>query len=93
MYVGSPEIMYPTIWLIGVITSYSIHYTKLYEHLRLETFQDFRNTLSRLAPATISIYDEADMFVTYTDMTIPALLTDGIEEWLMPLEKVNHLDF
>ena len=76
-----------------VVTENARKLARVLEHLRLETFQDFRNTLSRLAPATISIYDEADMFVTYTDMTIPSLLTDGIEEWLMPLEKVNHLDF
>ncbi|MEX1376849.1 MAG: hypothetical protein AB1Z23_05145 [Eubacteriales bacterium] len=76
-----------------VITENARKLARVMEHLRLETFQDFRNTISRLAPATISIYDEADMFVTYTDNTIPALLTEGIEEWLMPLEKVTHLDF
>lgn len=76
-----------------VITENARKLARVLEHLRLETFQDFRNTISRLAPAAISIYDEADMFVTYTDKTIPALLTEGIEEWLMPLEKVTHLDF
>ncbi|MBN2879127.1 MAG: hypothetical protein JXN65_05790 [Clostridia bacterium] len=76
-----------------VITENVRKLARVMEHLRLETFQDFRNTLSRLAPATISIYDEADMFVTYTDKTIPALLTEDIEEWLLPLEKVPHLDF
>lgn len=76
-----------------VVTENARKLGRVLEHLRLETFQDFRNTISRLAPATISIYDEADMFVTYTDRTIPSLLTEGIEDWLMPLEKVNHLDF
>ena len=76
-----------------VVTENVRKMSRVLEHLRLETFQDFRNTLSRLAPATISIYDEADMFVTYTDKTIPSMLTEGIEEWLMPLEKVTHLDF
>jgi|GEM_PF-2571483 len=76
-----------------VITENARKLARVMEHLRLESFQDFRNTISRLAPATISIYDEADMFVTYTDKTMPALLTEGIEEWLLPLEKVNHLDF
>jgi len=76
-----------------VITENARKLARVLEHLRLETFQEFRNTISRLAPASISIYDEADMFVTYTDKTIPALLTEGIEEWLMPLEKVTHLDF
>jgi len=76
-----------------VVTENARKLGRVMEHLRLETFQDFRNTLSRLAPATISIYDEADMFVTYTDKTIPALLTEDIEEWLLPLEKVPHLDF
>lgn len=76
-----------------VITDNVRKLARVLEHLRLDNFQDFRNTISRLAPAAISIYDEADMFVTYTDKTIPALLTEGIEEWLNPLEKVTHLDF
>lgn len=76
-----------------VITKDARKLAKVLEHLRLETFQDFRHALSRLAVASISIYDEADMFVTYTEKTIPALFTEDIENWLSPPEKVNHLDF
>lgn len=67
--------------------------SKVLDHLRLESFEALREAVGRLCPAAITIYDEADMFVQYTDKTLPAIFTEGLEEWLNPPEEVESLDF
>ena len=62
-------------------------------HLRPDTFDDVLNAAARIAAAFITIYDEADMRVEFTDEDFPGILTDGLEEWINPPEQVDYLDF
>ena len=66
---------------------------KVMDHLRLDTFDDVRDAVSRLAIASITIYDEADMFVEYSEDAFPTLLTDGIDDFLNAPEEVDELEF
>ncbi len=62
-------------------------------HLRPETFDDIREAVARISTAFISIYDEADMHVIFSDDNFPEILTHGLEDWLEPPEQVDFLDF
>lgn len=66
---------------------------KVLDHLRLEDFDAFRKAISKLCIASITIYDEADMFVEYNEKTFPTTFTEGIEEYLYPPEHVEELNF
>ena len=63
------------------------------DHLRLPTFEDVREAVGRLAVAAITVYDEADLFVEYTEDAFPTILTDGIEDFLNAPEEVDDLEF
>ncbi len=73
-----------------VVSSNIRKLTNVMIHLKLETFEQFAEAISRLADATISIYDEADMFVTYTDESVRDTMMKGIDEFLLPGERVEH---
>ncbi len=62
-------------------------------HLRPDTFEDVRIAIDKIAIASITIYDEADLYVKYTDDNFPMVLTNGLEEWLNEPQEVEHLDF
>ncbi len=66
---------------------------KVLDHLRLDTFDDVRDAVARLSIASITIYDEADMFVEYNEDSFPTILTDGIEDYLNAPEEVDELEF
>jgi hypothetical protein len=71
----------------------SIKMIDVISHLRPETFDDVLNAAARIAVASIIIYDEADMRVEFTDDNFPALLTEGLEDWINPPVQVDYLDF
>jgi hypothetical protein len=62
-------------------------------HLRPETFDDVREACARISTAAITIYDEADMHVEFTEERFPEILTEGLEDWINPPEQVDYLDF
>ena len=62
-------------------------------HLRPETFDSVREAVARIGAASITIYDEADMHVEFTDENFPELLTHGLEDWINPPQQVDYLDF
>jgi len=62
-------------------------------HLRPDTFDDVREAVARISAAAITIYDEADMHVEFTDDNFPEILTRGLEDWINPPEQVDYLDF
>ncbi len=62
-------------------------------HLRPETFDDVIEAVARISAASITIYDEADIRVEFTDENFPEILTHGLEDWINPPEQVDYLDF
>ncbi len=76
-----------------MIAPSSIKMIDVISHLRPETFDDVREAIARISSASISIYDEADMHVEFTDEGFPELLTEGLEDWINPPEQVEFLDF
>lgn len=76
-----------------VITKNVKKLAKVLEHLRLESFEHFRDTINRISIASITIYDEADMFIMYNEKTFPTIFTEGLEDCLLPPEEVDSLDF
>lgn len=62
-------------------------------HLRPDSFADVREAAAKLAVASITVYDEADMYIEYTDEEFPIIFTKGLDEWLNPPEEVEYLDF
>lgn len=62
-------------------------------HLRPDTFDDVREAIARISAASITIYDEADMHVEFTDDKFPEILTHELEDWINPPEQVDYLDF
>ena len=70
--------------------------TKLIEvisHLRPDTFDDVRRAISKIAIASITIYDEADMYIEFADEKFPMFATEGVEGWLNEPQEVEYLDF
>jgi hypothetical protein len=61
-------------------------------HLKLLDFAEARDAVATLCDASISIFDEIELLVEYSDEELPNMLTDGLEEWLNPPETVEYLD-
>ena len=62
-------------------------------HIRPDSFEDVREAVAKLAVASIIIYDEADMYIEFSDDAFPIILTEGLEEWLNEPQEVEYLDF
>lgn len=62
-------------------------------HLRPDNFDDVRKAISRIAVASITVYDEADMYIEYTDKEFPIVFAQGVDEWLNEPQEVEYLDF
>ncbi len=82
----------PTDYFILVASSTN-KLIEVLSHLRPDTFDDVRDAIARIADASITIYDEADIYIQYSDNNFPAVMTKGLEEWLNPPKEVDHLDF
>ncbi len=62
-------------------------------HLRPDGFDDVRKAVSKIATASITIYDEADMYIEFADAKFPLIFTEGLDEWLNEPQEVEYLDF
>jgi hypothetical protein len=61
-------------------------------HLKLKDFTEVRDAIAMLCEASISIFDEVEILLEYSDEKLPLLLTEGLEEWVNSPETVEYLD-
>lgn len=62
-------------------------------HLRLKDFPAVRDAAAKLSIASITIYDESEMMVEFTEPDIPDIIFNGCEEFLKPPMSVTRIDF
>jgi hypothetical protein len=65
---------------------------EVFNHLKLKDFAQVRDAVANLCDASISIFDEVELLAEYTSGDIPEIMTEGLDEWLMPPEHVDRLD-
>ena len=62
-------------------------------HLKLKDFPAVRDAASKLSSASITIYDESELMIEYTDPDIPDIIFQGCDEFIKPPMRVSRIDF
>ena len=82
----------PSFFFICATSDDSRKIMDVLNHLKLRNFDEMRNAVATLCDACVSIFDEIEILAEYGDENFPALLTDGMEEWVNQPEAVEYLD-
>jgi hypothetical protein len=82
----------PPYFFMAVSQDDSKKLIEVFNHLKLKDFAQVRDAVANLCDASISIFDEVELLAEYTSGDIPEIMTEGLDEWLMPPEHVDRLD-
>jgi hypothetical protein len=82
----------PSFFFMAVTQDDSRKLMDVLNHLKLNGFNEARDAIATLCEASISIFDEIEILAEYFDKELPNILTDGLDEWLRPPEKVEFLE-
>jgi len=82
----------PSFYFLMVTADDSRKLIDVLSHLKPKSFAELRDAVATLCDASISIFDEVEILVEYGGEGFPAILTEGLEEWLKPPEQVEYLD-